>query len=83
MTENQIIVEPTRQFEPGEVELYQLISTVQSIKLLRSKLKRAIAKRDALVLAALDAGQPQSKVASAAKTSQARVAQIAAKASAS
>ena len=80
MTENQIVVEPTRQFKPGEVELFQLISTVQSIKLLRAKLKRAIDKRDALVLAALDAGQPQSKVAFAAKTSQARVAQIAAKA---
>ena len=83
MTENQIVVEPTRQFEPGEVELYQLISTVQSIKLLRAKLKRSIAKRDALVLAALNAGQSQSKVASAAKTSQARVAQIVAKAAAS
>ena len=83
MTENQIDVEPTRQFKPGEVELFQLISTVQSIKLLRAKLQRAIERRDALVLAALDAGQPQSKVALAAKTSQARVAQIAAKAVAS
>lgn len=80
MTENQISAEPTRKFEPGEAELFQLISTTQSIKLLRAKLQRAVAKRDFLVRAALDAGQPQSKVAAAAKTSQARVAQIAAKA---
>lgn len=80
MTENQISAESTKQFEPGEIELFQLLSTVHTIKLLRLKLKRAITKRDALVLAALNAGQPQSKVAAAAKTSQARVAQIAAKA---
>lgn len=83
MTENQIVVEPTRQFDPGEVQLHQLISTVQSIKLLRSKLQRTIAKRDALVLDALAAGQSQRKVAMAASTTQARVAQIAAKAVAS
>lgn len=83
MTENQIVVEPTRQFEPGEVQLHQLISVTQSIKLARSRLSKALAKRDALVLEALAAGQPQRRVAMAASTTQARVAQIAAKAVAS
>lgn len=68
------------KFEPGEIELYQLISATSSVKLLREKLRRSLAKRDKLVVLALDAGQSQARVAQAAKTTQARVAQIAAKA---
>lgn len=64
------------KLEPGAVELMQLQSTADSIKLLRQKLARSLAKRDRLVQLAVAADVPQRKIAQAARTTQARVAQI-------
>lgn len=67
--------------EPGAVELMQLKSTAESIKLLRQKLARQLTKRDVLVLYAVKAGKPQREVAEAGRMTQARVGQIVARGS--
>lgn len=67
------------KLEPGSVELMQLKSAADSIKLLRMKLARGLEKRDRLVCLAVAAGASQETTAAAARTTQARVSQIVAR----
>ena len=67
------------KLEPGSVELMQLKSAADSIKLLRMKLARGLEKRDRLVCLAVAAGASRETTAAAARTTQARVSQIVAR----